>query len=289
MREKIRILIVRVFAIGIIILITTLNVEGKPFFEVNGDFSVSTNDAIYMLDGALATDTNASVQNYKAMDLSGLGFGFLFGYEFVPNLSVTLGFNYKSYSSSDFSIENDFGTSVGTLNLNFLTKSITFDLGLRTRVAIFGGYIFTAGGLLLSLPTDYLMITEYSGVEFSSTNQDLSKGEGVISFNSGIGLFGEVGYQFLISSSLYVNLSVKTSIFALNNIGKTTVNKFFDTAGSLKSKSTVLYKESFSQDEVTAENLKNVTGPPAETFDIDSPKKVGMNSVSFKLVLGYRF
>lgn len=209
----------------------------------------------------LALGGNGQTQlSFTGSKMDGYGVGGNIIFDFIPNLSVVAGVQYKSLGVKyqDF---QDYATGTASFITQNTTSKSSYktwlvNLGPRFRFSLFGGEVFAGLGVGLVLPfrqefsysTDYLPGYEnysyYNGTSVVTLPNVRSYSRSTI-YNLGIAGVVELGYQFPILSRLSFALSLNVVYGTVSNLNQTAAVSYTYTDGTT-SKSTVYYKDSFT-------------------------------------------
>lgn len=239
--------------------------------EAFGQYSFQPISAASSLTDFTLGGNGQTQLNFAGSKMDGYGAGGNIVLDFLPNVSLVVGVQYKSLGAKyqDF---QDYSTGAASFVTQNLTSRISYktwsvSMGPRFRLPLFGGEIFSGLGVGLILPfrhefsfsADYLPgyqnYSYYNGVSVVTAPNVKSYLRSTI-YNLGIVGVVELGYQFPILSRLSFAISLHVIYGTVSNLNKTADVSYTYTDGTT-SKSTVYYKDSFTV--ATHTNTASVT------------------------------
>jgi len=168
---------------------------------------------------------------------SGFGGGGTIGFELVKGFALVGSFDYRSIKSRTWDTTNNSistatgGALTGTYSVSTsnTTNTMILGIGFRPSVQALGGSIYAGFGFAYVLPYDSVTTSDIS----ASTNAlfALTQQKTTASKNAGIGVYGELGYNFPITDNLYVGLGFRAVVATANNDGKSSVTTKTGTVG----------------------------------------------------------
>lgn len=242
-----------------------LAIEAFGQYSFQPAFSASTSLANPTLGGNAQTRVE-----YKDAAMDGYGAGGNLVFDFLPNVSLLIGGQYKSLSKvyRDFNYEPTKTGNAVIISATSTNKAAyqyaLAHLGPRIRLPIFGGEIFCGLGVGLVLPfkytftADYEYLKGYESISFSDANGVTTSTyprtrNYALTVNSNIAMVGvmEFGYQYEILNRLSLAVSLNLVYGSVTNINKTSTYAYTFTDGST-SQSTQENKSSYTLAERTA-------------------------------------
>jgi len=262
------------------------------FIEGFGSYTFANGSSQAYADGNGAAQLAADAVTMKTSAAGGFGGGGNIGYNIVENLGLVASFQYRSIKSREWSStqlnsglvqeQNNLGGQVLTGTTTATTQkkweNMIIGVGLRPSVNALGGTVYGGGGLAIVLP-----YTETATASFTTAAGLTSKVQVDDKWNLGLGAYGEVGYNYNITSNIYLGLGMKAIVVTVDNKDKTRVITNTSTAGVVTT-DTFTYKESLS-----ADNSANNTGTATDTQKQRGFKTNGVTDFSAYVLVGFRF
>ncbi len=189
------------------------------FVEGRGTFTLSNGTTSSRATG----DVSQTGYDFKLANSSGFGGGGTIGYEIANNLGLVASFDYRSVSSRKWeSTKNDATATVGggtmSQSIQNVKNTMIIGLGLRPSVNALGGVVYAGAGVAYLLP--YSDTTTVNLSDFTASAGLTIKREIKSEWNSGIGAYAELGYNYSITDNLYLGLGVRLVVVTANNDGK---------------------------------------------------------------------
>jgi hypothetical protein len=189
------------------------------FVEGRGTFTLGNGTSSSRATG----DVSTTGYDFKLASPSGFGGGGTIGYEIANNLGLVASFDYRSVSSRKWETTKVDATSTiggGTMSqaIQNVKNTMIIGLGLRPSVNALGGVIYAGAGVAYLLP--YTDTTTVDLSNFTASAGLTIKREIKSEWNSGIGAYGELGYNYNITDNLYLGLGVRLVVVTANNDGK---------------------------------------------------------------------
>lgn len=240
--------------------------------DLRGSYTFSNGTTTSLADGSTSS-TGTGAVDYKSSSTQGFGGGATIGFDIAPNLALVGSFDFrahktrewKQYSLADVAIQAKFNTMV-------------LGLGLQPHVNALGGEVYGGGGLAVVLPFDYTGTQTYSNATatFNTLTGSRTKREEVTGYNLGLGAYGEVGYRFMFTDMIGLNIGLRAVVATVTNTDKTTVRT--DT-GTTTSTLTTTYGNSLTSTDTTTvtTGTASTVKAPFQTFGVtDFSANVGI-------------
>jgi hypothetical protein len=249
------------------------------FVEGFGSFTFGNGTSDTVENGSPATIAGDTERKNASQNTSGFGGGASIGYDIAENLALVAGFNYRSLAGRKY--ENSYAAGNITRQTTFDNMGLT--LGLRPSVKAFGGVVYAGGGWLVTLP--YTQTTEFTNTSNTATFTAGDSFKLEDKWNIGLkGMYGEIGYQYNISSSLYVGIGAKLFVATVDNIGKTRTQTVVASGTTVTT--TTTYQEAASANAIAAAD-------DADTTTVKSVlsrdwKTNGITDFAVNVAVGYR-
>jgi len=207
------------------------------FVEGRGTFTLVNGTSSSRATG----DVSQTGYDFKLPSPSGFGGGGTIGYEIANNLGLVASFDYRSVSSRKWeSTKNDATSTIGggTMSqaIQNVKNTMIIGLGLRPSVNALGGVIYAGAGVAYLLP--YTDTTTVDLSDFTASAGLTIKREIKSEWNSGIGAYGELGYNYSITDNLYLGLGVRLVVVTANNDGKKQTTTTTPSTGSATTSTT---------------------------------------------------
>lgn len=264
-----------------------------------GLFALANGTSTAQRDGRNATTaTNDTVDTYKLSGASAFGGGAVIAYEIMDNLNIAASFDYRSFSSRKWSNTNSSATG-GATTLQKKWDNMVIGLGLRPTVKVGPGHFYAGAGAALVLPFKETLTLEFgeaatglnavSSANISSSFTDAAatvntkKLERVDEWNMAFGAYGELGYNFEISSNLFIGLGVKVIVATANNADKTSKTT---RTGDTTTTQTTTFKTEFS---TTQSNNEAAAGTTNDAKSLAAYQSNGITDLNALVSVGFRF
>jgi hypothetical protein len=183
------------------------------FVEGFGAYTFANGSSQSYADGNTAAQTADEKVTAKTSAATALGGGANIGYNIAENLGLVGSFQYRSFTTREWSSTqtnsgvvqeaNNLGGQVLVNTTAAKTKrewqNMILTLGVRPSVNALGGSVYAGGGLAVVLP-----YTETTTADFTSAAGLTSKVVVEDKWNLGLGAYGEVGYNYNITSNVYL-------------------------------------------------------------------------------------
>ncbi|HRP69348.1 MAG TPA: outer membrane beta-barrel protein [Turneriella sp.] len=179
------------------------------FVELRGGYILSNGSSTSQADG----DTTGT-KTYKLSNAGGIAGGLTIGYAISKNLGLAASFDYRNASSRTW--EQKAATS--TSKIQNVKNTMVVGLGLRPSVEAWGGTVYAGAGAALVLPYSDTTTIDITGA--GATAGSTAKVEVKNEWNLGIGVYGELGYNYNITDNLYLGVGVRALVITSNNDGK---------------------------------------------------------------------
>jgi len=244
--------------------------------DLRGGYSLANGTAATAADGTASTDTAATAVTYKSSNSYALGGGATIGFDIANNLALAGSFDFRSFQTREWTTTSTAGTkTVSQQKWN----NMVIGLGLQPHVAALGGEIYGGGGVALILPYETTLTTTQTPVTGTGATQVTVAG-----LNMAIGGYGEVGYRFMFTDMIGLNIGARLVVATTNNIDKTQVRTTTTAAGT--STATTTYKESYSTGQNTAEAA---TGTATATRALAAWSTTGITDITGTVGISLRF
>lgn len=239
-------------------------------------------------DNSFDSLTYSGKVNYQYPNTSGYTVGAHLGYTFLKNLSVFAGYQFRTFSWLTRSYFNAtgagpssiyYGTSEGksTLSSNVLI------VGIRPHFDALGGRIYASLGFAAILPFSITNTSDTRFITSSFSTASTFKSENDNRYNLSPALILDFGYQYPISSQVYVSMSLVVLVTASTNNGKTTEAKTIYPDGR-SSTSTTTYVDSYSLSDL--DKSYGSQGAYIARYSVIFPNDIGIRiSVGYRLGL----
>lgn len=208
------------------------------FIDLRGSYTFSNGTSTAQSDGTASTNTADTSVTYKASNSAGFGGGVSLGYDIATGLGIVASYDIRSIKTREWANYSTTFTSDVKTQQTWTNQII--GVGLRPHVNALGGEWYAGAGLAVVLPFETTKTT---------TASNGGKNEDVAGWNLALGAYGELGYKFMFTDNIGLNIGLRAVVATANNIDKTNVNKF--TTGGTTVTTTTTYKESYS---TTAKN-----------------------------------
>jgi len=270
-----------------------LTIQGYGLYALANGTSTAIQDG-----GNSVTGTVDTVNTYKLSNSSAFGGGAAIAYEIVDNLNIAASFDYRSFSTRKWSNVNA-AASGGTATTQKTWNNVVIGLGLRPTLKVGPGHFYAGAGAALVLPYKETLTTEFSDPNsaanaFTATQMNSSytaapavnntkKLERVDEWNMAFGAYGELGYNFEITSNLFIGLGVKVIVATANNADKTSKTT---RTGDTTSTQTTTYKTEYSSTQGT--NEANA-GTATDAKSLAAYQSNGITDLNALVSIGFRF
>jgi hypothetical protein len=187
-----------------------LFVEGRGVFTLGGGTS----------DSQVQGSTGGTSQTYQLPNTKGFGGGATLGFNLAEGFALVASYDYRSIKSREWEQTTDLGAN-GTLTkkINNTTNSQVLGFGFRPSAAAFGGTVYAGMGFAFVLPNESTTTVDFT-CSTAATCGTLTKQTTTEARNSGIGAYGELGYNYSINDMVYVGLGFRVVMATSNNDGK---------------------------------------------------------------------
>ncbi|MFO1471377.1 MAG: hypothetical protein U1F27_10090 [Turneriella sp.] len=259
------------------------------FIEGYGQYTFANGTSTAYADGNTTSTGTSEAVTYKTSSSKGFGGGAAIGYNIVDSLALVGSFDYRSFSTREYSTTSTSGpSSLGggaAATWKKTWNNMIIGVGLRPSVKALGGTVYAGGGLAIVLPyTETLEIT-------SAANTNGAIGLTVKdNWNLALGAYGEVGYNFNITDNLYIGVGMKAIVATANNIDKTreattTYGANAIAGGQVNNTNVTTYKESISATDLAATTGAGTASRTANgTFTTN-----GITDFGARINVGFRF
>ena len=236
------------------------------FIDLRGSYTFSNGSTSALADGTTSATGNADSITYKSSSTQGFGGGVSIGYDIAANLGLVASYDIRSLKTREWSGRlSDFNsalsalggsTSSGTLSQKWTNQII--GIGFRPHVNALGGEWFAGAGLAIVLPfetTQTLTVASPSATWTAATNSATTLTT-VKGYNIAYGAYAELGYKFMFTDNIGLNLGLRALVATVNNIDKTAVTTVANSGtgtANMASSQTTTYKESYSGAQQTTE------------------------------------
>lgn len=253
------------------------------FIDLRGSYTFSNGTTDAKADGTTTTLTNADVVTYKTSASQGFGGGVSIGYDIASNLGLVASYDIRSIATREY---KSAANGVSTINADAVTQqkwtNQVIGLGFRPHVNALGGEFYGGAGFAIVLPFETTQTSTFTNptANWTALNNANTKKETVNGYNLAMGAYGEVGYKFMFTDNIGLNLGLRALVATANNIDKT--EKVTDT-GTVTKTTTTTYKESVSATDATAVTVGNDTTQKA------SFKTLGITDFSANVGISLKF
>jgi hypothetical protein len=293
-----------------------ISISAYGGFTLPGGTSTSYGNSGSQTDGA-----NAAIK-YDLSNASAFSGGATVAYEIAANLGLTLGFDFRSFTTRTYSGPlnsspwtgilrdlaylnpaipavlwqggngadgfNNFGKSNSAIyrsDYSQQTKwqNMALTLGIRPSVNLLGGQIYAGGGVAVILPYTTTTDVTFSNKAGVAAGGMPDSGQQKDEWNLGIGGFGEFGYTYNITDNVFAGIGVKVIMATANNSGKTRTLTATRPDGSTVT-ATITIADSVTEAEksLVTTDGKNFTAKQGVSSN-------GITDVTAQLIVGARF
>lgn len=242
------------------------------FIEGRGSYTFANGSSTAQDDGST---TGTSIES-KLSNTAGFGGGGTIGYEIVSGLSLVGSFDFRQQKSREWA---QTGATTST-KLSKSWNSQVIGVGIRPSINALGGSFFAGVGAAYVLAFDdtlsQLTTVTATGTLTAGTGTSAATSaskEVKTSWNGGIGMYGEFGYVYNITSNFYLGVGARLVVVTVNNDGKDTVY----TDKSTSNFTTVTVTNKATRD-TTATN-------PSQT----AYQSNGVTDFAANVIVGFRF
>jgi hypothetical protein len=185
------------------------------FIEGRGTYTLGQGTS----SSAPTGDTATNPVTYKLPNTSAWGGGATIGFEFVQGLAIVASYDYRAMKSRTWDVTNS-GVAGFTQSASNTTNTQVLGIGFRPSIHALGGVVYAGMGFAYVLPYDSVTTINYANGAAAGINATSYKATS--SLNAGIGVYGELGYNFHITDNLYIGLGIRATVATANNDGKST-------------------------------------------------------------------
>lgn len=186
--------------------------------EARGSWIQSHGTSTAKADGTDTATSNA----FELSGSNGFGGGLTVGYDIAKNLAAVVSFDYRAISTREWK-NTTTANAVSTIKQD--TNTSVIGIGVRPSVAAFGGSFYAGMGFAMVLPYKNEATATLEMASMSSTAKLVQTDE----WNLGLGVYGELGYNYAINDMLFVGVGIRGLVATSNNDGKTTTKTFSST------------------------------------------------------------
>ncbi|MFZ5628269.1 MAG: hypothetical protein ACOY5B_04005 [Spirochaetota bacterium] len=224
------------------------------FIEGRGTYTLGNGSSSSSATG----DVTAATVEYKLSNSAGFGGGATIGFEIANKLALVGSFDYRNIKSRTWDATNVTVNQTPAITAGTSTvvtrNSMVIGLGFRPMIDAFGGSLYAGAGVAYVLP--YNQFTETTFSNPSNAAFTATKRETTAEFNSAIGAYGELGYNYPVTENIYVGLGVRLLVATANNDGKKTTVKTISPSSTTETvteyaASVTTGKSSYSSDGIT--------------------------------------
>jgi len=252
------------------------------FVDLRGTYTLANGSSTAVADGATATTAAGDQVTYKTSGASAIGGGLTIGYDIASGLGLVAGYDIRSFKTREFkgrasdyfdltsngqtaqdSTASAIGatTTTGTASMKWTNQVIT--LGLRPHVSAFGGEIYGGAGLAVVLPfeTTQTVAVSSASATWNVATDTATSAEIVKKYNLGLGAYGEVGYQYMFTDMIGLNVGIRALVATTDNKDQTrvrTVKNAGTGTTTLPTVTTTTYTDSLSKTEGNGTNTAAV-------------------------------
>jgi len=116
------------------------------------------------------------------------------------------------------------------------------------------------------------------------TGSTTTKQVEVIGYNLAMGAYGELGYRFMFTDNIGLNIGLRAVVATANNIDKTKVTT--TTTSGVDTTATTTYKESFSTD---TKNAEVAAGTATATRTLAEFESLGITDITGNVGVSLKF
>jgi hypothetical protein len=178
------------------------------FVEAFGAFGMQFGEQQYLPTGTGTT--------YKHPLTNGFAGGVTAGWEFISGLALIGNWEYAAASSREGQVQNALAAVEGSISYHIIAA------GLRWTRHLGPGRLYgeLSAGVILPFEThlDYTYASAMGGLPTPITGN----GAKIDEYNLGFGAYGQLGYQWDITSKLYLATALRVKSFQSDNDGKQT-------------------------------------------------------------------
>lgn len=260
--------------------------------EARGSFTMGHGTSTARQDGA----QTATAEAYELANTSGLGGGLTIGYDIAKNLGIIASYDFRNITTREWKESGSIpaveggGTSMTTTQQT--TNTSVIGIGLRPSIDAFGGNFYGGMGLAIVLPYENSSSVELTISGSLAPPPDNPNGTAKLDitdeWNLGLGVYGELGYNYAINDMLFAGIGVRGLIATANNDGKKST---YTTSGDPGTEG-ALSKSAVPTDDHAIKNGKVTTvkyaksGDPSEIAPFQSQ---GITDMTFTVTVGARF
>ncbi|MBL8032254.1 MAG: hypothetical protein JNJ69_01025 [Leptospiraceae bacterium] len=241
------------------------------FIDLRGSYTFANGTSTAGLDGQTGTQaetantaTDATARTYKTSASQGFGGGVSIGYDIVEGLGLVASYDIRSIKTREFKSGSfvGAGATADTTSQQKWTNQI-IGVGLRPHVNALGGEWFAGAGLAIVLPFETTTTTTVTNATtaYNTGTGTFSAREDVKGYNMAFGAYGELGYKFMFTDMIGLNIGIRAIVATADNNGKTLVRKntvaTASNSDNFATTVTTTYKDSFSSNDVTNEEAAN--------------------------------
>lgn len=259
-----------------------LSIEARGAWIQNHGTSTAKADGEY----------KATSVDYLLSNSSGFGGGLTIGYEIAKNLGIVASYDYRNITTREWKSTKtpipaaSGGGVIDSMSIKQTTNTSVLGIGLRPSVNLWGGNIYAGMGFALVLPYDNK--AEISGTVSGNGGglNGTGKLEVVNEWNLGLGVYGELGYNYAINDMLFVGVGVRGLIATSNNDGKKST---FTQSGDASS---AIFNGSAASGLVTTVAGKVATaeyGASGDPAKINAYRSEGITDMTVSITVGARF
>ena len=258
------------------------------FIDLRGGYTFANGTSSAQADGSTQTDTTATAITYKTSASQGFGGGISIGYDIAANLGIVASYDIRSIKTREFKqgSANLGGAGAGSdVAIQQKWTNQVIGIGLRPHVNALGGEVFAGAGFALVLPYETTLTQTYSNsnATWNTNTGSRTKTEEVKGYNMAMGVYGELGYKFMFTDNIGLNLGVRAVVATADNIGKT---KVVTNTGTTTTTATTTYKDSYSTQNNTDEAA---TGTANATKALASFETLGITDFTATAGISLKF
>ncbi len=266
---------------------TPMNSENNPdrrsfFIEAFGQYGYLQAPTSPSPDNSLSSIDNNTKLNYAYPNTAGFTTGIHVGYMWHQNLGLVVGYEHRRFSWSGKSYYYVISPAMytGEGQGQERLSSNAFLLGLRPQFELFQGLLFANLGFALILPFNINGEWESHSIQTPYSSAADYKTETISGYNLAPGLALGIGYQYAISSRIYVSVAVSVLLTMATNNGKSRISKSTYANGKTTT-STTNFTDSYSLADYAGSI--NSSGTYVYQYSVIFPNDVGV-----RFSIGYR-
>lgn len=258
------------------------------FIDLRGSYTFSNGTSSALADGSTQNDTTATSITYKASNSQGFGGGVSIGYDIAANLGVVASYDIRSIKTREWkqgSANLGGAGAGGDVAIQQKWTNQILGIGFRPHVNALGGEWFGGAGLAVVLPFETTQTQTYSNTNatWATNTNGRTKTEEVKAYNLALGVYAELGYKFMFTDMIGLNIGLRAVVATANNIDKT---KVVTNTGTTTTTATTTYKESYSSADGTTEAA---AGNASATRALASYETLGITDFSANVGVSLKF